>query len=230
VNEPGALLASGRDSDVFEYGSGLVLRRSREGHSMSTEARTMEYVRGLGYPVPAIAEISDDGTDLVMERVDGPSMLDEIGRRPWTVRRQARLLADLHQRLHRIPAPEWLPAAPCGEGDRLVHLDLHPLNVIISAKGPVVIDWPNARRGDPNTDVALTWLLLAAGEVPDGGLKSTLLSKGRDLLVNAFIAPFDSAQLKAQLADVVAWKVKDPHMSAVEQKAMWSLLREHREG
>jgi hypothetical protein len=167
VNEPGALLASGRDSDVFEYGSGLVLRRSREGHSMSTEARTMEYVRGLGYPVPAIAEISDDGTDLVMERVDGPSMLDEIGRRPWTVRRQARLLARLHQRLHRIPAPEWLPAAPCGEGDRLVH---------------------------------------------------------------AVIAPFDSAQLKAQLADVVAWKVKDPHMSEVEQKAMWSLLREHREG
>ena len=24
-----------------------------------------------------------------------------------------------------IQAPQWLPAAPCGSGDRLVHLDLH---------------------------------------------------------------------------------------------------------
>ncbi len=191
---------------------------------MAIEARTLEYVRGLGYPVPAVVEISDDGTDLVMERVDGPSMLGEISRHPWTVRKQGKVLADLHQRLHEMEAPEWLRPAPCGEGDRLVHLDLHPLNVIISARGPVVIDWPNARRGDPNTDVALTWLLLSAGEVPGGGLRGTLLSKGRDLLVNAFIAPFDSAQLSAQLADLVAWKVRDPHMSETEQRAMWALL------
>ena len=45
-------------------------------------------------------------------------------------------------------------------------MDLHPLNVMIGAEGPVVIDWPNAARGDPVVDVVLAWVLMAAGEVP----------------------------------------------------------------
>ena len=60
---PGPLLATGRDSDIFEYGPGLVLRRSREGHSMAMEARTMAFMREQGYPVPAVEELSDDGFD-----------------------------------------------------------------------------------------------------------------------------------------------------------------------
>jgi RNA polymerase sigma-70 factor (ECF subfamily) len=32
-------------------------------------------------------------------------------------------------------------------GDAIVHLDLHPLNVLVGADGPVVIDWPNTRCG-----------------------------------------------------------------------------------
>jgi aminoglycoside phosphotransferase (APT) family kinase protein len=39
----------------------------------------------------------------------------------------------------------------------LVHLDLHPLNVLCTRRGPVVIDWPAAARGAPGVDVALTW-------------------------------------------------------------------------
>ena len=71
MRDPDAPLASGRDSDIFEYGAGLVLRRSRAGHSMESEARMMEYARGHGFPVPAVQELSDDGADLVMERIDG---------------------------------------------------------------------------------------------------------------------------------------------------------------
>ena len=48
----------------------------------------MEYLRGHGYPVPAVDEVSEDGTDLVMERIDGVSMVDFMTRRPWTIRRQ----------------------------------------------------------------------------------------------------------------------------------------------
>jgi aminoglycoside phosphotransferase (APT) family kinase protein len=225
VRERGALLASGRDSDIFEFGPGLVLRRSRAGRSMAVEARTMEHARAHGYPVPAVDQISDDGTDLVMERVDGPSMFDALRRRPWTVRRQGRVLADLHQQLHEIPAPVWMGDAPCGHGDRLLHLDLHPLNVIVTAKGPVVIDWPNARRGDGNTDVALTWVLLAAGEIPAGGVKGSLLGWGRTLLINGLLDRFDLAAITAQLADIVEWKATDPHLSAAEQVAMRSLVR-----
>jgi aminoglycoside phosphotransferase len=86
VEAPGGLIASGRDADIFEFGPGRVLRRSRNGRSMATEARTMEFVRSHGYPVPEIFEVSDDGTDLVMERIDGPTMVDAGAARPWNLR------------------------------------------------------------------------------------------------------------------------------------------------
>jgi len=224
VRAPGRLLASGRDCDIFDYGPGLVLRRSRQGRTMATEARTMDYARQHGYPVPAVQEISDDGTDLVMERIDGPSMVAALGRRPWTIRRQGTVLADLHRRLHDIPAPDFVPDAPVGHGDRLVHLDLHPLNVILGPTGPVVIDWPNAASGDPAVDVALAWVLLAAGEIPESGVKGSIMGHGRSMLVNSFLAHVDLPAVKARLREVVEWKVRDPHMSPTEQRGMWSVV------
>lgn len=184
----------------------------------------MEYVREHGYPVPAIEEISEDGMDLVMERIDGPSMVVALGRRPWTVRRQGRLLANLHRRLHDIPAPDFLPPAPVGQGDRMVHLDLHPLNVILGPGGPVVIDWPNAGRGDPAVDVGLAWVLLAAGQIPDAGVRGTILGYGRSLLIKSFLAQADLVAVKSRLREVVEWKVRDPNMSPAEQRGMWRVV------
>jgi hypothetical protein len=217
MNEPGPRLASGRDSDIFEYGPGLILRRSRNGRSLAVEARTREYARAHGYPVPAIADISDDGTDLVMERIEGPLLLDAIGRRPWTIRQQGALLADLHRRLHQIQAPDWVSDAPAGHGDRLVHL-------ILSAQGPVVIDWPNAAKGTGDVDVALTWVLLASAGIPAGRVKAALMGMGRSMLVKAFLAPFDLGPVRELLPGIVEWKVRDVNMTPEEQQAMWALV------
>jgi aminoglycoside phosphotransferase (APT) family kinase protein len=225
VHEPGPLLASGRDADIFEYGPGLVLRRSRPSRSMHLEANTMEHVRSHGYPVPAVESVSDDGADLVMERLDGPSMLGALERRPWSLGRCASVLADLHHRLHEIPVPPWIPDAPFGEGDSLLHLDLHPLNVMMTSRGPYVIDWPNAVRGDPSADVALTWVLMACAAIPGGGAKAALLGRFRASLVKSFLGHFDLAPVRACLESAVSWKVQDPHMSAQEQAAMWALAR-----
>lgn len=192
---------------------------------MVIEARTMEYVRGLGFPVPAVHKVSDDGTDLVMERIDGVSMREVVSRRPWTLRRQGAVLADLHERLHEIPAPSWLRDAPCGGGDRLIHLDLHPLNVMLTANGPVVIDWPNASRGDGNTDVALTWVLLAAGGISPDRIKSTVEGWGRSILISALMRRFDGSAIRAQLPSVVEWKLADPHMVESERVAMRRLVQ-----
>jgi aminoglycoside phosphotransferase (APT) family kinase protein len=220
------LLAAGRDADIFEYGPGLVLRRSREGHSMTGEARVMEYVRQQGYPVPAIEQVSDDGLDIVMERIEGLDMVATMGKRPWTIPRQGRVLAELHVRLHELSAPDWLHQAPVGLGDRLVHLDLHPLNVIIGPRGPVVIDWSNAARGDPAVDVALAWVLMAAGSVPTGRVIGAVLSRARAALIENFLRSFDIDVVRRSLRDVVGWKVGDPHMSADEQARMWRLVHE----
>jgi len=220
MRAPGKLLASGRDADIFECGPQLVLRRTRVGRSMAEEARAMTFAREQGYPVPAIDEVSDDGTELVMERVEGPLMVQVLERRPWTLARNAVLLANLHKRLHDIEAPEWLTPSEGAPGDRLLHLDLHPLNVIMTAEGPVVIDWSNARRGHALTDVALTWLLLASGEIPGGGLRVRAIGRFRALFVSRFVGQFDIDEVRRHLPGVTQWKLTDPHMSEREKQAM----------
>jgi aminoglycoside phosphotransferase (APT) family kinase protein len=218
------LLASGRDCDIFEYAPGLVLRRSRRGRRMDQEARVMEYARQQGYPVPAVERISDDGTELVIQRIDGPSLVGAIERRPWTVRQLGALLADLHRRLHDIPAPDFVPAGPVGDGDRLLHLDLHPLNVIIGPAGPVVIDWTDAARGDPALDVGMAWLLMAAGEVPAAAWKRPLTAWARASLVSSFLAGAGVSSALTHLPDLVKWKSADPNMTAVEIARMRRVL------
>ncbi len=186
----------------------------------------MEYVRSQGYPVPAVEEVSDDGVDMVMERIEGTTMVATMTKRPWTIPRQGSVLADLHRRLHELSAPAWLHDAPVGRGDRMLHLDLHPLNVMIGKQGPVVIDWTGACRGDPAVDVALAWVLMMAGEVPTGRLLLTIMSHARSILVKSFLRSFDLDVVKQSLGDVVAWKALDPHMSVSEQDRMWQVVKD----
>ena len=184
----------------------------------------MEHVRSHGYPAPAVEEVSADGTELVMERLDGPSMFAAMSRRPWIVRQQGGVLADLHRRLHEIPPPPWVPDAPFGGGDSLLHLDLHPLNVMLTSRGPVVIDWPNARRGDGDADIAVTWVLTASATLPTSRLKAAVLGQGRALLVRGLLGPFDRDAVRAHFPAVVEWKVADANMSDAERAAMRALL------
>ncbi len=149
---------------------------------MLQEARIIEYVRGQGFPVPAVEDVSEDGLNMVIERIEGPDMVAMMGTRPWTITRLGRVLADLHRRLHELTAPVWLNDAPVGRGVGLLHLDLHPLNVMMGPRGPVVIDWAGACRGDPAVDVALAWILMAAGEVPTSRFMGMILGRARSAL------------------------------------------------
>lgn len=192
---------------------------------MEREARAMEYAYANGYPIPRVGEISADGTELVMERIDGVTMVDAVTAAPWKAKRLGGALADLHVQLHELAGPEWLPSAPSGVGTRLLHMDLHPLNVMMSSRGPIVIDWANAARGDSNTDVALTWTLMSAAEVPTSGLIGALTGIIRAKLIRGFIACFDTAVVGREVDAVVTWKSADKNMSATEVTAMHEFAR-----
>ena len=192
---------------------------------MELEARIMKFVHAHGYPSPRVDDVSADGSELVMERIAGVNMVEALNATPWAAKRFGRQLAELHDRLHDLPGPEWLAAAPVGTGTQLLHLDLHPLNVMMSPRGPIVIDWANAARGDPNIDVALTWTLMSAGEVPVSGLKGKLVGLIRSRLISGFVGAFDREAVGREVAAVVGWKVKDPNMSASEIASMHSFAR-----
>jgi aminoglycoside phosphotransferase (APT) family kinase protein len=218
TRELGPLLASGRDGDIYEFGPGLVLRRTRDGRSLEDEARVMCFAAERGYPVPSVEEVRADGTEIVMERIDGPMMMDVMVKQPWTMARFASMLADLHDSLHDISAPDWLSQVHDG-GDRLVHLDLHPMNVMLSARGPVVIDWTGASRGQALTDVALTYVLLTCPQMPAPRLVQVLANPARAFLARSFARRYRGIEFDAHLAIAAEMKALDPNMSPSESAA-----------
>lgn len=201
--ERGPLLAAGRTAEVFAWGDGEVLKLLRPGFPpelADLEARLVAAVRATGFAVPAVrAVVEVNGRrGVVFDRVDGPSMWQEILRRPWTARRWARGLAELHADMHGrslegVPLADLPPLLPrlrrrieegplpgpvkraalratenLADGDAICHLDFHPGNVFLTPKGPVIIDWLDAARGPPLADVARTALLIDVARPPKG--------------------------------------------------------------
>ncbi|MEU6247779.1 phosphotransferase [Glycomyces sp. NPDC047010] len=154
------LLSSGRASKVYALSDNRVLRRC--SWDLEPEARLMAHLRDQGYPVPEVFRI--DGNDMTMERLHGPTLAEDLFAGRVAPPAAAALMLDLLERLHRIPAPDWLPGETRGldlNGRSVLHLDMHPENIIGTADGPVVIDWTNAAAGDPAVDRAVSWTILA---------------------------------------------------------------------
>src|SRR5439155_5866432 len=137
--------------------------------------------------------------------IDGTMMMDVMVKQPWTMARYASMLADLHDSLHEIRAPSWMPQLPDG-GDRLVHLDLHPMNVMLSARGPVVIDWTGASRGEALTDSCLTYVLLTCPQMPAPRVVQVLAKPARAFLARTFARRYRGSAFDAHLADAAEMK------------------------
>ena len=211
MTEAGRLLASGRDADIYEFGPGLVVRRTKLGRVIDHEARVMEYAAERGYPVPRVHDVRAGGSEIVMERLDGPMLMQVMRKRPHTMARNTRLLADLHDQLHELAAPDWLPRVGDG-GDRLLHLDLHPMNVMVTRRGPVVIDWSNAARGDPLTDVAHTYVLLTCPRAPLPYALRAALQPSRLMMARVFTARYRSHELDQRVWEAAELKMLDTNM------------------
>ncbi|MFG2058189.1 phosphotransferase [Micromonospora sp. NPDC048930] len=172
-----APLASGRTADVYALGDGRVLRRYRFDWDVRAEAETMRHLRAEGFPVPRVHHA--EGRDLVLDRVTGPTLVQSFVSGVVDAGDAARLLVDLHARLHALPAVRSSDPAV-----RILHLDLHPENVLLTSAGPVVIDWTNATEGPPELDRAMTALLVAEVAVDP----SLPLSGAAHALLVAYVA------------------------------------------
>ena len=223
-DEPGPLIASGRAADVYDLGDGTVLRRYRNvADDVELEARVMRYVAERGFPVPTVR--SADGTDLVMDRVDGQTMFERLTASPWTVLWYARMLARLQQRLARIEAPTWLVAdgVDTARPQSVLHLDMHPMNVIVSPTGPVVIDWTNAAAGPAGFDGALTYVEIATFDTD-----TTVERIGQRVFADSFKSFRGSKTVNAYIGAACDHRLADANTLPGERAAVAAMRRKRR--
>ncbi|OIJ67232.1 phosphotransferase [Streptomyces mangrovisoli] len=205
----GRLLGSGRSADVYEIDEAWVLRRDREGWGdAAAEGEVMEHVRAHGYPVPAVRP-AGSRTDLVLERLTGPTMLQACLTGELGPAEAGSMVAGLLRALHEVPARRSADPA-----DRVLHLDLHPDNVILTPGGPRVIDWSNTEEGGPGLDWAMSAVILA--QVASGD--DRLAAPAHEMLTGLLAGP--SPLTAPDLAEALRRRAANPTMSAGEVAAL----------
>ncbi|MBD8057861.1 phosphotransferase [Cellulomonas sp. JH27-2] len=219
--DPGPLLAAGTFADVFAVDEARVLRRYRDDVDATREADLVRHVVSHGFPAPAV--LAAAASDIVMERLHGPTLLQSLAADETSIHDAAELLADLHVRLHAVPAPAGSDA-----GDAVLHLELHPGNIILTEqRGPVLAGWSSALVGPAALDVATTALMIAEVAVDAGGV----YSQAARALLAAFLGGTDVDPLPA-LDDAAERRAQDPALVAGERALVPSaaeLVRELRQ-
>ncbi len=174
----------------------------------------------------------------LFERIHGPSMWDAVSENPQNAAQYGHELARLHADVLQICPPVMLPSRearlmckireaaqvinplvfdplsvlrllPDRPGQTaLCHGDLHPKNVILSPKGPVLVDWFDVARGDPRGDVARASLLLSGhhgSAVPTAHLPGASNSV-LDTLLRAYLSEI-TAQLLISADELAHWQL-----------------------
>ena len=176
----------------------------------------------------------DGRVGLLFERIRGPSMLAVLEHQPWRVLDLGKRLADVHLSINAQPAPGLgtqraylerligravdLPEgartaalqrlASLPDGDRLCHGDFHPDNLVLTARGPMVLDWMTATRGIPAADVARSLLLLEVAVLPPGTAPLVLALVGvlRGVLARAYWRHY-TAISGVRRPDLAPWRL-----------------------
>jgi uncharacterized protein (TIGR02172 family) len=189
----GPPIASGRTAEIFAWGDGKVLKLTRPGFNpvlAEQEYANLLTAWRLGAPAPQPFELVEvEGrSGVVLEHIQGSSLIEAMQKRPWRLVGYARLLARQQAALHTLRVPGFpslieraqrnisasnllaselkerllarLTTLP--EDDHLCHGDFHPLNILIADRGPVVIDWEGCMHAAPSADVAITRLWFRA--------------------------------------------------------------------
>jgi len=216
--EKGPLLGRGLTADVYAWGDGWVLKLFHEHvpeRTVRREAQATRLVWRMGLAAPQVGEVVRCGRrlGLVMERIEGQSLLWTLvadpGRAPELIRafteEQLRMHAQhaptlpsqrerLEKGLERIARlPAWALSAlrrylaTLPDDDRLCHGDYHPDNVLVAGRRLVVLDWLTATRGNPFADLARSTLLMRTGLPPGGELDTKAMWRNRRAFLRMYL-------------------------------------------
>lgn len=183
-------------------------------------SKIYESIKGNGIRIPKPFEIIklEDRMGIVFEMIQGRTMLEEISKKPWKVKTLSKKLGGIHNTIHqnvngsllsyRLDLQFQIDKAPflsdevkkkllemvakLEDSNEICHGDLHPDNIILSPKGPVVIDWLNARRGNKLLDLARTSIMIKYGHIPPDKsfIMKAILKKIRNVLYKDYLKAY----------------------------------------
>lgn len=186
------LLAQGGQADIYELDNDKVirvLRNAEDEEYLKTEMSVMRSLKEKAKAVPEVYEyLKIEGRpSIIMERLNGDTMLADMRKKPFHILKQAQKLAELHMQVsdsaeglgmvsindradYLIPKAEMLDQelkkfvlsilAEMPRGNHICHGDFHPGNIIMDGSRYYVIDWFGATSGEKLSDIAHTYLLL----------------------------------------------------------------------
>lgn len=181
-------VADGRD--VYA----LRVFRAEQAKTCRREVVAMGVAASGGIPVPHVQSetVWQGRPALLLSWCAGRPLLEELRARPWRAWLLGVAFGQLQARIHRLVAPDgwdgdaWIGWAGPDEAPLqmrlrevaavtprrvLLHLDYHPLNVLTDGhRITAVLDWANARSGDPRADLARTLTILRLAPFNSGGV------------------------------------------------------------
>jgi Ser/Thr protein kinase RdoA (MazF antagonist) len=198
----GEKIGEGAFSEAYAWAPGQVVKLFKPGVPRRMpwfEVRMIRAVLAAGVPVPEVfGELTLDGRfGIVLQRLDGPTLLQLSRTGAVTFEQAGAIIAALAMSVHKTPAPPEVISirdymenelgADDGKvpkhiatdvlalidrlslGDGLCHCDLSPGNVIMTAEGPKLVDWTFAMRAPAAVDLGFLHVILSelAPEIAD---------------------------------------------------------------
>ncbi len=198
----GEKIGEGAHSEAYTWAPGQVVKLFKPGVPRGMawfEVRMLRAVLAAGVPVPEVfGEVTLDGRfGIVLQRLDGPTLLQLTRTGAVTFEQAGAIVAALAMSIHKTPPPPEVPSMRDymeGElafddgklpkhiatdilalidrlppGDGLCHTDLSPGNVIMTSEGPKLVDWAGAMCGPAVLELGFLHVVLSelAPEIAD---------------------------------------------------------------
>jgi len=228
--ELGRPIAAGATADIHTWRDGQVLKLYRASVPRrvgAREARITAALHAAGVRVPAVGELIEVNgrLGLPMEKLVGHPLSSRLVDSQAGAR-AGHVAAQVHAVMHALTEPSLTPmreqfrkileagslpterkrsvvaamnALP--DGDRICHGDFHAANIVVTDRGPVVIDCVVAHRGNPCADVAQTCVAMTEWLY-------TELTEPSRRAVESFVAAYEARYCELCSRDpreVIAW-------------------------